>query len=349
MDYFFLLHSSNNSKGWLKMITKVKTELLKNPDSIISILNHFNFYHIELRHNEVRFANSIDGSKNAIHMKLDENLFTKDFARDYSGDIFSFIMKARNVPFKEVFSVSKTELGMTDYEFKKRIEPFNGLFSKVKKNKSTLEYKVYSDNILSKYDIGYSKKFIDDHINIQTQRKFGIRYDTSSSSIVIPIRDPVGELMGCKLRRNYKVSDDESKYIYAIPCPASQTLFGYSLNYDSLYGSDILIGEAEKFVMQCDSYGFKNAVGIGSSSLSIQQCKLLLSLNPNSLSFMLDVGLDKSVLEKNMSLVKNYAKMINIPVYYWTGEGFEDKMSPTDKGKELFIEALNNRREFVNV
>ena len=331
------------------MISKVKGELLKNPDAIVSVLNHFDFYHIELRHNEVRFANSVDGSRNAIHMKLDESLFTKDFARDYSGDIFSFIMKARDVTFKDVFSAAKSELGITDYEFKKKIEPFNGLFSKIKKNKSILEYKVYPDNVLSKYDVGYSKKFLDDYINIQTQQKFGIRYDMSSSSIVIPIRNPVGELMGCKLRRNYKVSDDESKYIYAIPCPASQTLFGYALNYDSLYGSDILIGEAEKFVMQCDSYGYRNAVGLGSSNLSIQQCKLLLSLNPSSISFMLDVGLDKGVLEKDMSLIKNYARMIDIPVYYWNGKGFEDKMSPTDKGKTLFIEALKNREEFMNV
>lgn len=83
------------------MITKVKGELLNNPDSIVNILNHFDFYHIELRHNEVRFANSEDGSRNAIHMKLNENLFTKDFARDTSGDIFSFIIKARGVSLKK--------------------------------------------------------------------------------------------------------------------------------------------------------------------------------------------------------------------------------------------------------
>lgn len=331
------------------MIARIKGELLNNPDSIVNILNHFDFYHIELRHNEVRFANSEDGSRNAIHMKLDESLFTKDFARDHSGDIFSFIMKARNVSFKDVFSVAKSELGITDYEFKKKIEPFNGLFSKAKKSKSILEYKVYPDNVLNKYTVGYSKRFIDDYISIPTHNKYGIRYDLASSSIVIPIRNPVGELMGCKLRRNYEVSDEESKYIYEIPCPASQTLFGYAQNYDSLYGSDIIIGEAEKFVMQCDSYGYRNAVGLGSSSLSIQQCKLLLALNPSSISFMLDVGLDKSVLEKDMMLIKNYARMINIPVYYWNGKGFEDKMSPTDKGKTLFIESLKNREEFINV
>lgn len=328
------------------MITKVKGELLNNPDSIVNILNHFDFYHIELRHNEVRFANSEDGSRNAIHMKLNENLFTKDFARDISGDIFSFIIKARGVSFKEVFTVAKNELGLSDFEIKKKIEPFNGLYSKAKRTKNILEYKIYPDNVLNKYSIGYSKKFIDDYISIPTQNKYGIRYDLTSSSIVIPIRDPVGELMGCKLRRNYKVSDDESKYIYEIPCPASQTLFGYAQNYDGLYGSDVLIGEAEKFVMQCDSYGYRNAVGLGSSNLSVQQCKLLLSLNPSSISFMLDVGLDKAVLEKNMILIKNYARMINIPVYYWNGKNFGDKMSPTDKGKILFIESLKNREEF---
>lgn len=332
------------------MIQRVKNELLNNPDIIVDILNQYDFHHVELRHNEIRFANSEDGSRNAIHMKLNEELFTKDFARDIHGDIFSFIIKARGVNFKELFSLAKSELGISEFDFKKKQEPFGGLFSKCNKSKKSIyEYKIYPDNVLNKYEKAYNKKFFDDYINFSTQKKFGIRYDTTTSSIAIPIRSPSGELIGCKLRKNYETSDDESKYIYAIPCPASQTLFGYAQNYDGLYGSDVIIGEAEKFVMQCDSYGYRNAVGIGSSSLSLQQCRLLLSLNPHSVTFMMDVGLDEDVLIKNMKLLKGYSVMSDIPIYYWLGNGFGDKMSPTDKGKENFIESLKDRKEFKDV
>ena len=38
--------------------------------------------------------------------------------------------------------------------------------------------------------------------------------------------------------------------------------------------------------------------------------------------------------------------MLPVDVYYWTGEGFDDKESPTDRGKEEFEKALLNRSEF---
>ena len=119
-------------------------------------------------------------------------------------------------------------------------------------------------------------------------------------------------------------------------------MFGYSQNYDELYGNDVIIGEAEKFVMQCDTYGYRNAVGLGSSNLSVTQCKLILALNPNSVTFMLDVGLDKEVLLRNMKLLKSYSSMMCIEIRYWNGNDFSDKESPTDRGKDAFEIALSD-------
>lgn len=324
------------------IIEDIKKTLLENPEIICNILEYFGFYHMRICSNRISFANSEDGNKNGISLKLDEALVVKDFVRGHKGDVFSFIMKARNVSFKEVLDRVKYELGIEYFDFTPKTEPFCGLFSKCKKKKNTLEYKIYPESILDQYEKGYSKKFFDDHISLATQDKFGIRYDYLNCSIVIPIRSPTGELIGSKLRRNYKVTDTESKYIYDIPCPASQTLFGYAQNYDELYGNDIIIGEAEKFVMQCDSYGYRNAVALASSNLSITQCKLILALNPNSVTFMLDVGLSSEVLLRNMNLLKSYSSMLCIDIRYWNGNNFNDKESPTDRGKDEFEKALSD-------
>ena len=235
------------------IIEDIKKELLNNPEYICNILEYFGFYHMKICNNRISFANSEDGNKTGISLKLDESLIVKDFVRGHKGDIFSFLMKARNVTFRQVIDRVKYELNIEQFDFSRQKEPFCSLFSKCKKKKNTLEYKVYPEDTLDQYEPGYSKKFYDDHISLATQDKFGIRYDYLNCSIVIPIRSPTGELIGSKLRRNYKVPDTESKYIYDIPCPASQTLFGYSQNYDELYGNDIIIGEAEKFVMQCST------------------------------------------------------------------------------------------------
>lgn len=322
------------------IIEEIKKTLLESPEIICNILEYFGFYHMKIYSNRISFANSEDGNRNGISLKLDESLVVKDFVRGHKGDIFSFLIKSRGVSFKEVLDRVKYELGIDCFDFAPKVEPFSGLFSKCRKKRNTLEYKIYPETVLDQYERGYSKKFYDDHISLATQEKFGIRYDPLNCSIAIPIRSPTGDLIGSKLRRNYKVSEDESKYIYDIPCPASQTLFGYFQNYDALYGSDIIIGEAEKFVMQCDSYGYRNAVALASSNLSITQCKLILSLNPNSVTFMMDVGLNPETLLRNMELLKSYSSMLCIEIRYWNGNNFGDKESPTDRGKDEFEKAL---------
>lgn len=328
------------------MIQEIRDKLLNNPDIICNVLHDFDFYKMSIHNDRISFANSEDGSSTSISMKLNQDLFTRDFVRDISGDVFSFVMKSRGKTFKEVIDVVKENLGITVFKEIKKAEPFGGLFKKCRRRNNTLEYKTYSDVELERYAKGYNMRFFRDHIDLSVQSKFGLRYDTNNNGIIIPIRSPVGELMGIKMRKNYNVTGDESKYIYVLPCPVSQTLYGYSQNYSSLYNEDILIGESEKFVMQCASYGYNNAVGLGSSNLSNQQCKLLLSLNPKSISFMLDVGLNKDVLYKNMNMIKSYNPMIQIPIYYWNEKDFGDKESCTDRGKDMFIKALSDREGY---
>lgn len=48
----------------------------------------------------------------------------------------------------------------------------------------------------------------------------------------------------------------------------SQTLFGYSENYSSLYENDVWIVESEKLVLKMDSWGYNNVVALGSNLLS---------------------------------------------------------------------------------
>ena len=49
-----------------------------------------------------------------------------------------------------------------------------------------------------------------------------------------------------------------------------------------------MIFESEKSVLQCASYGYNNAVALGSNNLSEHQAKLILQLNPEHIIFMLD-------------------------------------------------------------
>ena len=155
--------------------------------------------------------------------------------------------------------------------------------------------------------------------------------------------------MGIKERFNYDVSDGEMKYFYAVPCSMSQTLFGYSQNYEFLVDNTIYIFEAEKSVMQCFSYGIRNSVALGSGSISIQQIKMLLELNPKKIIFLHDSGYGLENIMRNIDMVKNYSRFTEINLGYWNyfGRGYKDKVSPSDLGKERLKYILQNEIKMI--
>ena len=168
-----------------------------------------------------------------------------------------------------------------------------------------------------------------------------------SQGIVIPIRNETSELIGIKIRCNYDVQDGEQKYWYLVPCRMSQTLYGYSQNYNHLVGNDIYIFESEKSTMQCHTYGIRNCVSLGSGTISSKQVKLLLELQPTRIIFMHDVGYPKESIMRNINMVKNYNRFLDIPVCYWDNHGYTGKDSPSDFGKEKLIQIMNE--EIVEV
>lgn len=330
------------------MIKDIKNELLNNTDSIINILESYHFHNPVIRGDEIRFAYEQGTNRTSVRLKLSETLWVSDYARPYlNGDLFEYIIKARNTTFSEVLKVVKKELGITEFTFApKKTGVFGGFYGKIKSYKNDAEVKTYSEDILNGYVSVPTRRFLDDHINLEAHQAFGIRYDHTSQRIIIPIRNPYGELIGVKGRANWKVSDDEPKYLYLVPTTVSGTLYGYCENYEYLKDT-IYVFEAEKSVMQCYSYGIRNAVALAGNNLSNTQCKLLLERNPSTIVFMLDTGLDFEHIEKNAKTILAYSKMRNIEIKYWDTAItlLPDKASPSDFGAETLKEIIETELE----
>jgi hypothetical protein len=89
-------------------ISDIKELLLKDTENIVVLLEEYDFCHINLRPNEIRFARDDKGGKNiSIRLQNNEWLNVSDFARGYKGDIFSFIAQERGVTFREVLLSTK--------------------------------------------------------------------------------------------------------------------------------------------------------------------------------------------------------------------------------------------------
>lgn len=333
------------------LLKEIKKELLNNPEKLKELLEHFNFYNINIHQSYISFGRALDSSKKSIVIKLIKNdyLYVIDYARNINQDIFTYISQQRLVDFKDIIAIVRIILNIDDFSLLNESHGiFGGFYEKIRKrNEYTI--RTYDESILDKYIPLANQRFIKDNISIIAQQFFGIRYDIESQGIVIPIHNQIGELIGAKVRCNYEVQDGEMKYYYLIPCQMSQTLYGYSQNYNYLVNNVVYIFESEKAVMQCFSYGIRNCVALGSGSISRKQVRMLLELNPKKIIFMHDVGYDLENILRNINIVKNYSRFSEVELGYWDffDRLYDDKVSASDLGKKEFLRIIDTEIKMI--
>lgn len=334
------------------MIAEIKKELIAQPEKLRAVLEYFDYCNIVIHSSYISFGRDSESSKKSIVIRLENNpyCYVTDYPRNISQEIFKYICEQRKVDFVTVLNVIKKELNITDsYSyFHKEKGIFGGIYDNIK-SKRGYNVKSIDENILKQFKRCANKRFLKDHISICAQRYFQVGYDTDSQAITIPIRNQVGELIGVKARCNYDVEDGEQKYYYLYPAKMSCTLFGYCQNYKYLVNNTILVFESEKSVMQCFSYGIRNCVALGSGTISSQQVKMLLELQPKEIIFMHDVGFELDGIMRNINTVKSYSRFSELQLGYWNyfDKNYKNKVSPSDMGERVLNKILNNEIKYI--
>lgn len=336
------------------MLNNIKKELISRPDKLKEVLEHYEYCNIIIRKTYMSFGRDGQSSKKSIVIRLENNdfLWLTDYARNINKDLFAYICEQRNVEFVDVLNTVKIVLGITNYydffDKKNKRGIFGGFYEKIKHN-NVSKIQTYDESILNQYESLCNTRFLNDNIALETQKFFNIKYDVESQGIVIPIYDQFGQLMGAKVRANYEVEDGELKYYYLIPCMCSKTLYGFFQNYKYLVNNTIFVFESEKSVMQCHSYGIRNCVALGSGSISQQQVKMLLSLQPKKIIFMHDQGYKLEYIERNIDVVKNYSRFSEVKLGYWDyfDKNYKDKVSPSDLGKNKLNYIIDNEIKII--
>ena len=330
---------------------QIKEKLLEQPESIEHILDTFGFDKIRRNHREIRCAFEPGMNPTAVVIRLqdNENLFVKDYERSLSYDFINYLIKSKDIPFKDVMNAIKQELHLDSiYNYKKKVGLFGGIYNNINRSNGEIDVITYPEEILEEYGNTTNTLWLKDGISLSTQRKWSIGYDVQSQRITMPIRTSTGEIMAIKGRLNGEPEEFEPKYLYIVNGPMSQTLFGYSENYSSLYENDVIVVESEKSVLKLDSWGYNNVVALGSNSLSTTQAKLLVSLNPKSVIFMLDRDLPLENTKRNAGLLKSFCTMRQLEIKYWDWENnltLDEKSAPCDSDKAEFEYILNNEIE----
>lgn len=324
------------------MLQDIKQQLIEDPAHIVSLLDLYGFAHIRMRDAEIRcaFDEGMNPTAIVIRLRNNENLFVKDYERNLSCDIINYFIKAKNATFKDVINAIKKELGIESiYNFKRQTGLFDGLYNRLTRLNNDIEVKTYPEEVLEPYGNTPNLLWLRDGISLETQCKWGVGYDVLSQRITLPIRTSTGEILAVKGRLNGIPEEYEPKYLYLINGPMSQALYGYFENHDSLYENDVIVVESEKSVLKMDSWGYNNVVALGSNSLSATQAKLLLSLNPKRVIFMLDKSLPLENTKRNADMLETFCTMKQLDICYWNWKEnitLEDKSAPCDDTKAEF-------------
>lgn len=137
------------------MLNDIKKELLKSPETLASVLEQFGYANIKISDTYMSFGRDSLSSPKSIVIRLHDNdyLYVKDYARNISKDLFSYIIDQRQVTFDSVMKTVKQCLGISDYYnyFQKR-RAFNGFYDRIKKNNTASSpVKTYDKSILDPY------------------------------------------------------------------------------------------------------------------------------------------------------------------------------------------------------
>ena len=325
-------------------VIKLKEYLANNPDDAISLIEGLGFANITHNRikNQLRFAKEYGSNPTSICLHLDTLQF-RCFSTDSRGDIITLIMQKENLDFRKALNYVVTKLKLNEFEFNVKIKlPFNGFYKNIIKQQDEPEslMKTYDEGILDEYVGKYSMMFYHDGVSIDIQERFCLGYDFETGRIAIPVRNFNGELVGIMGRLNDSRCDKSERWLPIIPFSRSQTLYGWSDNYNAIKESNaVVILEAEKSVMQLASMGLHIGLATGGCGISETQARYIKSLLVDKVIIAYDEGLAEEVL------IKEAKKIMLMNLFHKSKVGYildakneilpkGSKASPTDLGKE---------------
>ena len=331
-------------------MNELKEYLKNNPNEIEKILKYYGYHSINITDKEIRCAKKTSDNPSTVRIKLNDNLSSCDFSTSYTGDLFSLISTHVGLKYGEILKTVQTMIGKKingTYESKEE-NLFDGFFNDVYiPLEEEREEVIYDKSILEQYSkYKWNLRFLKDGILPSSQYKFHIGYDEVSNRITIPWKDSEGKLIGVIARIDNDIPTN-FKYLPLIPFPKHKYLYGLYQNKEYIKESKkVYIFEAEKSVLQCDSFGVYNTTALGGNQISITQVEQLLKLGVSEIVLCMDEGLIIDAIKRDIQTIKSCCFMRDIKIKVMIDKENkylpkESKCSPSDKGKEIFLKLCN--------
>ena len=317
-------------------------KIASDSENIVKILHKLGHENIKDRGKYLQTSN-LDGDNTSAISIVKENLVYQNFTRNDSGNIYSLIMYDKKVTFPEALQFAARCIGFKDDGTRIRL-PFGGFYKAVlqdKLNDYSVDIPIYTESDLPNSH-NLSMLWVEDGVDPWTQLEYGIRYDPECDSIIIPVHDYRGNLVGAKKRYNKRNCLPSERWGMYIPYNKSMLCYGWVHNYVNIKEKKkVIILEAEKSVAQLTSMGCNLGLAIGGHNISRYQAHYINSLQADEIIVAFDEGISEDEIryEAKKLIPKNgiYKNKIGF-IFDGAGEMLErgSKSSPTDHGKKVF-------------
>lgn len=329
-------------------VKDIKRHLSENTDDLIKILKHFKFHSITIKNNNLFCGKPNGDSPISVSVKLDEKLTSSSFSISYHGDLFGMICETHNMEWIDTLYISEMIINKK-IESENQVNIFDGFLDNAYISKKH-ELITYEESMLNEYEHIWNARFVNDYIVPKVQKLFEIGYSAMDDRISIPWRNDEGKLLGVIGRANYKT---DLRYFPLIPFLKSHSLYGIHIVKKYINKTKTAyIGESEKFTLQLYSYGYKNGVSLGCSTVSSHQVELLLKHGCKNFILCMDEGSNDKVIKRNIKMIKDSLFMrddCKIGVLIDRNNDIikkDTKCSPSDLGKIKFEELISDYVEW---
>ena len=215
-------------------------------------------------------------------------------------------------------------------------------------------------NVLEIFDYRPHEIWLNDNISREALGRFGIGYWGEHDAITIPHYDINDRLIGLRLRYlDKKDIETIGKYVPAV-------IQGKTLSHalgNNLYGLNVvqenvrkmrkvMLVEGEKSCLQAYSYFGEDSfvVACCGSNITKTQIKILQKLEVGEIIIAFDKEYHdphsfeaEAYYQKLLKKIEPYVLQFKISLVLDTEDKLEYKDSPTDKGKEVLLELLENK------
>ena len=227
-------------------------------------------------------------------------------------------------------------------------------------NNQVVELKIYDGAFLKHLPRPVITPWIEEGITQKVMDDAGICYDPKNCGIVIPHYDINNNLIGVRERTLVKENEQFGKYR---PAKIGRQMYNHPLSFN-LYNLNhsknniqrmkkAFVFEGEKSCLLYRSYfGEENdlSVAVCGSSFINYQAWLLINQGAEEIIICLDKQFQEPGDDEFKKLVKNlkgihnkYGKFITLSIIFDKDDLLGYKMSPIDKGKEIFLELYKKR------